>query len=226
MNKEIKLSNILILLGVIVISLNVFFIVVIEPILADKKLENAWELEVNEILENNKRNFSSSDLNLEVIDSSEVNNQIDYEKIVGYISIPNVKLSLPILRGLTQENLDISATTVLENQVMGEGNYPIAGHRTIHPDTLFSPLSRVKESDEIYLTNKKDIYIYKVNSISIVYPESIEVLDNSNDRAIVTLITCYGKKSEYRKVIVGELFKVVQFSENNFEEYFKIGEKE
>lgn len=219
-NRKIKLSNVLILLGIIVISLNVFFIVVIEPMIVEKRLDKTWNLNVSEILDNNQRNFIGSDLNLEVLDNSEVKNNLDYEKIVGYLSIPNVNLSLPILRGSTQENLDISATTVLENQIMGKGNYPIAGHRTIHPDTLFSPLSRVKENDEIYLTNKENIYIYSVNSISIVSPESIEVLGYTNDKAIITLITCYGKKSELRKIIVGEIINSIEFSEKDFKEYF------
>lgn len=220
-NRKIKLSNVLILLGVIIISLNVFFIVIIEPILMSMKIEDIWNIDAKEIKANNQRIFESSDIQLEVLDTSEIKIDLNNQKVVGFISIPNVDLSLPILRGATSENLDISATTILENQVMGEGNYPIAGHRTIHPDTLFSPLSRVRKEDEIYLTDKDKIFIYKVESIRIVDPETIEVLDITENKVVTTLITCFGKKSEFRRVVVGVLIKTVEFSESDFEEYFK-----
>ena len=219
--KKIKYSNVLILLGLIVISLNVFFIVIIDPLLINNRTEKYWELNAKEIQENTKKEFETSDLLLEVIDSNEVKHELDKTKVIGYISIPNVNLSLPILRGATPENLDISATTVLDNQTMGMGNYPIAGHRTIHPDTLFSPLARVKEKDEIYLTNKEYIYKYEVSSISIVNPESIEVLDQTEQYAVVTLITCDGKKSEFRRIVSAVLVDTLEYNDIDFKQFFR-----
>ncbi|MDP3441994.1 MAG: class A sortase, partial [Ignavibacteria bacterium] len=120
----------------------------------------------------------------------------------------------------SSQNLDVSATTVLENQILGKGNYPIAGHRTIHPDTLFSPLAEVEKGDKVYLTDKKSIYIYEVINKVIVLPEQIEVLDDPEEGSIVTLITCYGNNSEYRRIVVGELVEVIEFTEQLFSEYF------
>lgn len=211
----------MILLGLIVISLNIFFIVIVDPLLISNRISKAWELDAKEIQENNKKDFEVSELSLQVLDSNEVKNEFDQSKVVGYISIPNVDLSLPILRGATSENLNISATTVLENQIMGEGNYPIAGHRTVHADTLFSPLASVKENDEIYLTNKEYIYKYKVSSIEIVTPESIEVLDQTEEYVVVTLITCYGKKSEFRRIVKGVLIDTLDYTDVEFEQFFR-----
>lgn len=219
--KKIKYSNVLILFGLIVISLNIFFIVIVDPLLISNRISKAWELDAKEIQENNKKDFEISELSLQVLDSNEVKNEFDQSKVVGYISIPNVDLSLPILRGATSENLNISATTVLENQIMGEGNYPIAGHRTVHADTLFSPLASVKENDEIYLTNKEYIYKYKVSSIEIVTPESIEVLDQTEEYVVVTLITCYGKKSEFRRIVKGVLIDTLDYTDVEFEQFFR-----
>lgn len=211
----------MILFGLIVISLNIFFIVIVDPLLISNRISKAWELDAKEIQENNKKDFEISELSLQVLDSNEVKNEFDQSKVVGYISIPNVDLSLPILRGATSENLNISATTVLENQIMGEGNYPIAGHRTVHADTLFSPLASVKENDEIYLTNKEYIYKYKVSSIEIVTPESIEVLDQTEEYVVVTLITCYGKKSEFRRIVKGVLIDTLDYTDVEFEQFFR-----
>jgi len=218
--RKLKVSNVLILLGFIIITLNAFFIVFLEPYLLERQISKAWDLSEEDIQENNQGTFETSELNLELIDSAEVKQEIDKTKVVAYVSIPNVNLALPILRGASSQNLDVSATTVLENQTLGKGNYPIAGHRTIHPDTLFSPLAEVEKGDKVYLTDKKSIYIYEVINKVIVLPEQIEVLDDPEEGSIVTLITCYGKNSEYRRIVVGELVEVIEFTEQLFSEYF------
>ena len=175
----------LILLGFTIIALNLFFIVFLDPYLLERRISKAWDLSEKEIQQNNQGTFETSELNLELIDSSEINERIDKTKVVGYVSIPSVDLSLPILRGATTQNLDVSATTVLENQALGIGNYPIAGHRTIHPDTLFSPLVEVEIGNKVYLTDKKFIYIYEVINKEIVLPERIEVLNDPDRKSVV-----------------------------------------
>jgi len=218
--RKLKVSNALILLGFIIIALNAFFIVFLEPFLLERQIAKAWDLSEKDIQENNLGTFETSELNLELIDSTEINERIDNTKVVAYVSIPNVNLALPILRGASSQNLDVSATTILENQTLGIGNYPIAGHRTIHPDTLFSPLAEVEKGDMVYLTDKQSIYIYEVINKVIVLPEQIEVLNDPEEGSIVTLITCYGKNSEYRRIVVGELIEVIEFTEQLFTEYF------
>lgn len=219
--KKQKLSNLLILVGISVIILNVFFIVLIDPYLLEKRIANAWTISEDEIRINNNREFETSELNLELITANDLLNEIDETKIIGFISIPNVDLSLPLLRGATPTNLDVTAATIMDEQTMGVGNYPVAGHRTVHPDTLFSPLNRVEVDDEIYLTDKQAIYIYKVHEIDIVTPEQIEVLNPPSDGAIVTLITCSGKNSEFRRIVVGKLIEVNDFNEGMFTQYFR-----
>jgi sortase A len=218
--RKLKVSNALILLGFIIIALNAFFIVFLEPFLLELQISKAWDLSEEDIQENNQGTFETSELNLELIDSTEINERIDNTKVVAYVSIPTVNLALPILRGASSQNLDVSATTVLENQTLGKGNYPIAGHRTIHPDTLFSPLEEVEKGDKVYLTDKQSIYIYEVINKVIVLPEQIEVLNDPDEGSIVTLITCYGKESEYRRIVIGELVEVIEFTEQLFSEYF------
>ena len=66
------------------------------------------------------------------------------------------------------------------------GNVAITGHR----DTFFRPLRNIRKYDEIRLTTLSGSYRYRVDSIKVVEPEDMEVLDNSDD-AILTLVTCY-----------------------------------
>ena len=48
--------------------------------------------------------------------------------LFGAIAIPKVNLYLPILLGLSDDSLSTGAGTMRKNQVMGQGNYPLAGH--------------------------------------------------------------------------------------------------
>jgi len=221
LSKKQKLSNLLIMIGIIVIGLNVFFIVILEPYLLEKKISKVWALSGEDIYRNNQKEFETSELNLELVETNSLLNEIDETKVIGFIGIPNVELSLPLLRGATIENLDVSASTIFDEQVMGKGNYPVAGHRTVLPDTLFSPLIRVEIGDEIYLTDKTSIFIYRINKIEIVTPEQIEVLNPPQEGSIVTLITCSGKNSEFRRIVVGKLIEVNDFNEGMFTQYFR-----
>lgn len=202
------------------IALNIFFYAFYQPYNLKLQTLAVWSLDATDIEENNRQFFDSEPLVLETITSDVLTPVIDPLKVVGYLAIPNVQLTLPILRGASSANLDVSATTVRDEQVMGVGNYPIAGHRTVHPNTLFSPLARVEIGDDVYLSDKKNIYRYRVRQIDIVLPEQGDVLFDPLEGAITTLITCYGKQSEFRKVIVADLIETIIYSEKDFTRIF------
>ena len=76
-----------------------------------------------------------------------------------------------------------------ENQIMGEGNYALAGHNWRDKATLFSPLHRVKEGMIIYLKDLQKEYEYRVDKIIMVDPNRLEVIDET-ETATLTLVTC------------------------------------
>lgn len=61
--------------------------------------------------------------------------------VIGGIAIPDLKINLPIFKGLSNTALMYGAGTMKEDQKMGEGNYSLASHHIFGiagaSDTLF-----------------------------------------------------------------------------------------
>ena len=114
--------------------------------------------------------------------------------VIGGIAIPDLKINLPIFKGLDNVGLTYGAGTMKNDQVMGENNYALASHHvfgmTGSSQMLFSPLERAKEGMEIYLTDKNKVYTYVISEVKTVTPEHVEVIDNRPGQNEVTLVTC------------------------------------
>lgn len=135
---------------------------------------------------------------------------VDKNAIIGEIEIKSVKLHLPILKGTNDANLLGGATTMLENQVMGEGNYSLAGHHMRDEKLLFGPLMKIKKNAEIIITNKKKDYHYRVTETKIVDETQVDILDDKNDDRI-TLFTCdTADATSKRFVVIGQLDKITK----------------
>ncbi len=123
----------------------------------------------------------------------------------GRIAIPKVGLNLPILEGVSDQNLWVGAGTMKPNQRMGEGNYALAGHYVEAPNLLFSPLHRVQIGYYIYTFDGNTIYQYKTTERKILSAHAGEAVENSQGNQIVTLITCQDLQAKQRLMIRGEL---------------------
>ena len=146
-----------------------------------------------------------------VIDSVVKETKADKEAVVGQITIPSVDLSLPVLKGTTNENLMAGATTMRENQWMGVGNYPLAGHHMNRDDLLFSPVLNVKKGDAISVTDLTYEYVYNITKIEIVDESRTDVMENTIEPKI-TLVTCYGPDDSTKRFIVtGELKETKEY---------------
>lgn len=146
-----------------------------------------------------------------VIDSVVKETKADKEAVVGQITIPSVDLSLPILKGTTNENLMAGATTMRENQWMGVGNYPLAGHHMNRQDLLFGPLLNVKKGESIYVTDLTYEYVYTVTETEVVDESRTDVIENTIEPKI-TLVTCYGPDDSTKRFIVtGELKETKEY---------------
>lgn len=106
----------------------------------------------------------------------------------GALSIPALKLSVPILEGCTALNLERGACHMEGSADFGGlGNAAVAGHR----DKDFRPLERLREGMTIVVSDGgARSYRYVVDTFEIVLPEDVRVLD-IHDRPELTLITCY-----------------------------------
>lgn len=132
---------------------------------------------------------------------------------IGLISIPSVNLHLPILKGLASNNLATGACTMRNDQIMGQGNYPLAGHYMTQSGNLFSPIENTQIGDYIYLTDLSKIYTYKIYLKKVVTPQSVYLI-NDTPKNIVTLITCANGGSD-RWCVRGNLIHTEKYHQNN-----------
>jgi sortase A len=107
--------------------------------------------------------------------------------MIGRLEIPRIKISSVVREGADDKTLKRAAGHVPYTPLPGEhGNVGIAAHR----DTFFRNLRGVREGDAIRLTTTWGTFDYVVDSLKIVRPENIEVLNPTSDPSI-TLVTCY-----------------------------------
>ena len=135
--------------------------------------------------------------------------------VIGGISIPEVSMNLPIFKGLDNVGLYYGAGTMKEDQQMGQGNYALASHHvfgiTGASDMLFSPLDRAKIGMKIYITDKEKIYTYTISSIESVAPERVDVINDMEGVAEITLVTCEDAAATSRTIVKGTLESTIDY---------------
>jgi|SRR5665213_1562360 len=107
--------------------------------------------------------------------------------LLGSIRIPRIGISSAIVEGADDHTLGLSVGHIPGTAVPGrEGNVALAGHR----DTFFRGLRNIHSQDEILLTTSGGTHLYEVESMHVVAPEDVSVL-NDVGRPLLTLVTCY-----------------------------------
>ena len=107
--------------------------------------------------------------------------------LIGRIEIPRIKVSAVIKEGVDTKTLSRAVGHVPYTPLPGEkGNVGVAAHR----DTFFRGLRDIRQGDVIRVVTHDGIYKYEVDSLKIVWPKNVEVLDPTPDERI-TLVTCY-----------------------------------
>ena len=131
---------------------------------------------------------------------------VDFNDIIGTISIESVDVYLPIFYGASHINLLSGAGTMLPYQTMGEGNYPLVGHHMRDPSLLFGPIMNIQIGHWIQLNNGVNVYTYRVVRTDLVHQSQVEVLEDT-DVPTVTLITCDTPTiaTDFRFIVQGEL---------------------
>ncbi|EJR28606.1 MULTISPECIES: class A sortase [Bacillus cereus group] len=128
-------------------------------------------------------------------------NKVDQTNVIGEITIADVHLRLPILKGTNTHNLLVGATTLKETQVMGEGNYILAGHHMKDEGMLFGPLLQVQTGTLIKLTDKQNLYTYQVVEKKKIKERETDILKESSS-PILTLFTCDVAEATDKRFVV------------------------
>ncbi|MFZ2589239.1 class A sortase [Paucilactobacillus nenjiangensis] len=197
----------------LIVSLALIFNQQIKDYLVDSYKPEISQTKIN----NNKKksgNFDFKDvksLDLQMVGKARAKKSA--LNVIGEISIPSIKLNLPIAKGVDNYTLALAAGTMRADQKMGEGNYPLAGHHMNSHTILFSPLYwKSKVGQKIYLTDLKKIYEYKTTEKTYIAATRVDVVENTPGKNIITLVTCDATGAG-RLMVRGELVKTMKYKD-------------
>lgn len=109
------------------------------------------------------------------------------EGVIGRIEIPRIGVRGMVLEGTSDAALRRAIGHIEGTALPGHpGNIGLAGHR----DTFFLGLKGIKKGDTIRIRTLDGTYTYEVESIKIVTPKDVDVLDPT-PQPTLTLVTCY-----------------------------------
>lgn len=118
---------------------------------------------------------------------------MDGTGIMGYIEIPNIKLSLPVYHGTEESVLQIAVGHLDWSAlpVGGEGTHCVlSGHRGLPSAKLFTNLDQLREGDTFTLRVLDEVLCYEVDQIRIVEPQDTAALLPEPGQDLCTLVTC------------------------------------
>lgn len=106
---------------------------------------------------------------------------------LGRLEIPSIDFAAMVVEGDDSKALRRGIGHIPGTSLPGtSGNVGLAGHR----DTFFRHLGEIQDGDPISVTTLNGIYDYVVDSIQIVDPNAVYVLQDIG-HPVLTLVTCY-----------------------------------
>ena len=120
--------------------------------------------------------------------------------IMGYVTIPRIKVKLPIYHGTSDGVLQIAAGHLAGTSLPVGGattHAVVSGHTGLPSARLLTGLDELKKGDTFAFHVLDETYTYQVDQISVVLPSEISKLNIEQGRDYATLITCtpYGVNS-------------------------------
>jgi sortase A len=107
--------------------------------------------------------------------------------VIGEIQVPRLGLDAIVVQGDSRANLRRAVGHLSQSALPGEwGNVALAAHR----DTYFRPLRDIRTGDEVRFTTRERSFEYRVESIEVVAPSDVQVLETSTGHDL-TFITCF-----------------------------------
>jgi len=107
--------------------------------------------------------------------------------VIGEIQVPRLGLNAIVVQGDSPANLRRAIGHLSVSALPGEwGNVALVGHR----DTFFRPLRNIRLGDRINFNTAEHRFEYLVESIEVVAPNDIQVLEPSTGRDL-TFVTCF-----------------------------------
>jgi len=124
---------------------------------------------------------------------------------IGYITIPNMNVTLPILLGANEENMKKGAVHLTETSYPIGGinsNCVIAAHRGYAKVSMFREIEKLEIGDKVYIENFKEKLTYEVVQLRIISPNDISQILIREGKDMLTLITCHPYRSNSQRYVV------------------------
>ena len=120
--------------------------------------------------------------------------------IMGYVTIPRIKVKLPIYHGTDEGVLQVATGHLAGTSLPVGGpttHAVISGHTGLPSARLFTGLDELKKGDTFAFHVLDETYTYQVDQIKVVLPDNLSALNIRTSTDFATLITCtpYGVNS-------------------------------
>ena len=115
-------------------------------------------------------------------------------EIFGVITIPKMKLEMPLYLGASDANMANGAAVLSQTSIPIGGictNAVIAGHRGWNGYKYFMDIELLQPGDEVTITNLWETLTYEVVEIKIVSPDDVDAILIQPGRDMITLLTCH-----------------------------------
>ncbi|MCR3955373.1 MAG: sortase [Gudongella sp.] len=171
------------------------------------------EITEEQIRENNEREAEYDFAAIEDVSATNAVagvRQFKNENVIGLLTIDDLGIDLPILKGVSDANLMAGAGTMVPDIRMGEGNFPLASHYMKDPSLLFGNLLNAEPGMQVRITDKINVYEYEIYETLLVPETALYMLDHERaderGKPIISLMTCYyTSKNGKRFFALGEL---------------------
>lgn len=145
---------------------------------------------------------------------------------IGKLIIPKVDIDLPVLAGLSNENLLTGAATYRAEQQLGKGNYVLLAHNIFEQDVLLHRIKKLTKDDKIYVTDFKDIYTYDVTLNKVIEETEVSYIESNSEvgHELLTLLRCEGNIGTiHRRVVQAKLSHIEPIKDANSQVLENIG---
>lgn len=113
--------------------------------------------------------------------------------VMGYVTIPSIKVRLPIYHGTDEGILQIATGHIAGSSLPVGGpdtHAVVSGHTGLPSAKLFTGLDKLKKGDTFAFHVLDQTYTYQVDRITTVLPKDLSQLNIESGKDYATLVTC------------------------------------
>lgn len=113
--------------------------------------------------------------------------------VMGYVTIPSIKVRLPIYHGTDEGILQIATGHIAGSSLPVGGpdtHAVVSGHTGLPSAKLFTGLDKLKKGDTFAFHVLDQTYTHQVDRITTVLPKDLSQLNIESGKDYATLVTC------------------------------------